>query len=180
MEGGHGVRRRLTDAIVCKSDRPAEMLGQRLRDGPQRLLRIAALRAAEVGEQDSPAALVRDLPNRRQHALDAGRVGDAAALHRHVEVDPDQNPLALEAACVVKGADVHWAKTPGRPYLRRAMVIAEVRRAVTTAAITSEGRPGRLRNRREIAATSGRSASRSAWRAASLIRPAASPSLSST
>ena len=74
---------------------------------------------AEMGEQDDPAALVRDLPDRRQHALDAGRVGDAAVLHRHVEVDPDQNPLALEAAGVVKGAERSLGQNSGQAVLEK-------------------------------------------------------------
>src|SRR5215467_6089213 len=41
-------------------------------------------------EQDHLAALVGDLCNGWHDTLDAGRIGDAAALHRHVEVHAQQ------------------------------------------------------------------------------------------
>ena len=64
----------------------------------------AALRAAEMREQDDLAALVRDLLDRRRDALDARRVGDAAVLGRNVEVDAQQHALAGDVG-VVEGAE---------------------------------------------------------------------------
>ena len=70
---------------------------------------IAALRAAEMREQDHLGALVGDLGDGGRHALDAGGVGDHAVLHRHVEVDAHQHALALHVD-VVEGAErVHDA-----------------------------------------------------------------------
>ena len=66
----------------------------------QRLLRIAALRPAEMREQDHLAALVGDLGDGRRHALDAGEVGDPAAFHRDVEIDAQKDALALHVDVV--------------------------------------------------------------------------------
>ena len=62
----------------------------------------AALRPAEMGEQDDLGALVGELEDGRRDALDAGRVGDLAVGDRHVEVDADQHALALDVADVVE------------------------------------------------------------------------------
>ena len=50
-----------------------------------------ALGPAEVRQHDDLGALVQQLLHGRHRALDAGRVGDLAVLHRHVEVEPDQH-----------------------------------------------------------------------------------------
>jgi hypothetical protein len=55
-------------------------------------------------EQDHLAALVGDLGDGRRDALEPGRVGDAAVLHRHVEVDAQQHALALHVD-VIEGAE---------------------------------------------------------------------------
>ena len=44
-------------------------------------------------EQDHLAALVGDFGDGRRDALDAGRVGDLAVFHRHVEIDAHENAL---------------------------------------------------------------------------------------
>src|SRR5467141_811007 len=51
-------------------------------------------------EEDHLAALVGDLGDGRDDALDAGRVGDAAALHRHVEVDAEQDALVGDVGLI--------------------------------------------------------------------------------
>jgi hypothetical protein len=50
-------RRRLADAIVSEGDRLPDHLRQRLRHRLQRILGVAALRPAEMREQDDLAAL---------------------------------------------------------------------------------------------------------------------------
>ena len=61
-------------------------------------------RPAEMREQDDLAALVGDFGDGRRDALDAGRVGDLAVLHRHVEVDAQQHALALDVG-LIEGAE---------------------------------------------------------------------------
>ncbi len=85
----------LADAIVGECDRPLDDARDLGGDGLERFLRVAALRPAEMREQDDLAALVGDLGDGRRRALDAGGVGDLAVLHRHVEVDAHQHALAL-------------------------------------------------------------------------------------
>ena len=69
----------LADAVGGEGDGPTQMLGDRRGDRAQRIgLVRAALGAAEMGHQDDFAALVGDLADRRQHAFDAGGVGDLA------------------------------------------------------------------------------------------------------
>ncbi len=94
-----------TDAVIGEGDR----LAQHLADGGdhllQRILRVGSvLRAAEVGEQDRLAAGVDDVEDRRGRRADARVVGDLAVSHRDVEVDADENALALHVD-VVEGAE---------------------------------------------------------------------------
>ncbi len=93
--------------VVRESDRDAEVLGEDGGDGPQTLLRIASLRAPEMREQHDLAALAGDLADRRQHALDARRIGHAAVLHRHVEVDAHQHALAARIEAVEGAEALH-------------------------------------------------------------------------
>src|SRR3954469_22217683 len=76
----------------------------RMRDGLgdwfERLLRVRTLRPAEVREQDHLAALVGDLDDTGRDALDAGRVGDLAVFHRHVEVDAEQDAFVFQISAV--------------------------------------------------------------------------------
>ena len=94
----------VADAVFGERDRAADDLRDRGRDRPQRFLRVRPLRAAEMREQDDLAALVGDLGDGRRDALDAGRVGDLAVLHRHVEVDAQQDALVLHVG-LVEGAE---------------------------------------------------------------------------
>ena len=73
----------------------AEQLGQALADRPHRERRVdLALRPAEVGDEDQRGAALAQQLDRRQRRADPRVVGDPAAVERHVEVDPDQHPLA--------------------------------------------------------------------------------------
>ncbi len=58
-----------------------------------------------MGEQDDLAALGCDFGDGRRHPLDAGGIADLAVGHRHVEIDPEQHPLAAEID-VVEGSKV--------------------------------------------------------------------------
>ena len=91
----HGVGE-LADAVGREADvDAAQRLRQRLDDRRQahRALGLA-LGPAEMRQHDDLGTLARQLLERLAGALDPGRVGDLAVLHRHVEVDPHQHPLA--------------------------------------------------------------------------------------
>jgi hypothetical protein len=71
LHGVDGALGGLADAVVREGDRPADDAGRGGRDTLERVLGIAALGAAEMGEQDHPPALVGDLvdgPGRRRDA----------------------------------------------------------------------------------------------------------------
>ncbi len=96
--------RDLADAVVGKGYRSMNYLRERGGDGLERLLRLASLGPAEMGEQDHFAALVGDLKDGRSDAFEPRGVGDAALLHRDVEVDAQQHALALHVD-VIEGAE---------------------------------------------------------------------------
>ena len=104
LHRSHGLGRGLADAVLGEGDRLLDDLPQRRRDGLQRILGVAALRPAEMGEQDDLAALVGNFGDGRCDALEPRRVGDAAVLHGHVEVDAQQHALALHVD-VIEGAE---------------------------------------------------------------------------
>ena len=67
-------------------------------------------------QQDHLAAFSRNLGNGRRDALEPRRVGDAAIVGGHVEVDAQQHALALHVD-VIEGAEsfCHWEfSCPGR------------------------------------------------------------------
>ena len=87
----------------------SEMLRQRFRHRPQTLLQIAPFGTAEMREKDHLPALVGDLVDRRQDALDAGRIGDPAVLHRNVEIDANEDALSLDVGLVERAESGHRA-----------------------------------------------------------------------
>jgi hypothetical protein len=99
----------ITDAIVGKGDRPAELLAKGFGDRLQRLLRIAPFGPAEMRQDDRLAALRRDFADGRQDTLDAGRVGDPPVLGGHVEVEAEEDPLAADVD-LVERADLHCSR----------------------------------------------------------------------
>ena len=109
LHRGHGLGCGLADAILGEGDRLLDDLPERRRDGFERVLVVASLRPSEMGEQDDLAALVRNFGDGRRDALEPGRVGNAAVLHGHVEVDAQQHALALYVD-VIEGAECfrHW------------------------------------------------------------------------
>ena len=78
----------------------AGQLGQPVRGRTQRQLGLAVLRPSEVRDEDQARAAAAQLLDRRQGRPDPRVVGDLAIIQRHVEVDPDQNPPAVEVAQV--------------------------------------------------------------------------------
>ena len=87
LHRGHGLGRGLADAVLGEGDRLLDDLRQRFGDGLQRILGIASLRPAEMRKQDDLAALVGNFGDGWRDALEPGRVGNAAVVHGHVEVD---------------------------------------------------------------------------------------------
>ena len=72
-----------------------QRLRQRFADRGEahRVLRLA-LGPAEMRQHDDLRTLADQLLERRGRSLDPGRVRDLAVVHRHIEVDPDQDALA--------------------------------------------------------------------------------------
>ncbi|CEG09411.1 hypothetical protein BN961_02837 [Afipia felis] len=104
LHPGHGILRLLADAVVDELDVPPQHVGERDRDGLQRFLRIDhAFGPAEVREQDNLAALFGDLRNGLGDALESRGVGDAAIVHRDVEIDTQEDALVVHVD-VVEGA----------------------------------------------------------------------------
>src|SRR5882724_6789103 len=81
----------VANAILGKCDGPLRRKRYGGGDGLERLLRVGPLRAAEVGEQNHLAALVRYLGG-----------------GRHVEIDAEQHPFALHIG-LIEGAKVRHA-----------------------------------------------------------------------
>ena len=99
-----------TNASTSRADGPgrerhvgAGQLGQPVGGGPQRQLGLAVLGPAQVRHQHDPGAPAAQLLDRRDRRADAGVVGDRAIVQRHIEVDPDKHPLAIEIAEVGQG-----------------------------------------------------------------------------
>ena len=115
LHRGDGFGGGLADAVLGKGDRLLDHLRQRRRDGLQRILRIAALGAAEMRQQDHLAALGGNFGDGGRDAFEAGSVGDAAVFRGDVEVDAQQNALALDVD-VIEGAEwfCHRRSRPGR------------------------------------------------------------------
>ncbi len=115
----------LADAIVRERDRAADGARHLGGERPERFLVVAALRPAEMRNEDHLAALAGDLVDGRRHALDAGDVGDLAVLHRRVEVDAQEHAFAVDVD-VVEGAEAMAFATscPGRASQRRSAVRA--------------------------------------------------------
>ena len=100
LHRGDGALGGFADAVVREADMPLEHARDFGRDRLERLLRIAALRPAEMRKQDHLAALAGDLLDGRRDALDARRVGDLAVLHRHVEIDAHEHALAGDVSLI--------------------------------------------------------------------------------
>src|SRR6201997_4572541 len=108
LHGGDRLRSRLADAVVGESNRPFDHARQLGRDGPERFLLVAPFGTTEMGEQDDLAALVCDFGDGRCNAFEPRGVGDATVLHGYVEIDAQQDALALHVD-VIEGTELfHW------------------------------------------------------------------------
>ena len=89
------------DAVGGESDGALDDLGDRGRDGPQRIRLVrAALGPAEMGEKDDLGALFREFLDRGGDALDPRRVGHAAVLGGNIEVDAQKDAFADDVGVV--------------------------------------------------------------------------------
>ena len=77
-----------------EGDRETQLLGNGRHKLLERFLGIAALRTAEMGQQDDLGFLARQLAHGGRQTIDPGRVGDPSVLHRNVKVAAYQHALA--------------------------------------------------------------------------------------
>jgi hypothetical protein len=119
---------RFADAVIGKRNGLPDHLRQRFGDRLQRVLGIAALRPAEMCEQDDLAALTGDFGDGRRDALQTRGVGDPAVVHGDVEVDAQQHALGPNVD-VIKGAEFVHEAMP-RVGTSRGIVTAVVRRRI--------------------------------------------------
>ena len=93
----HGILRRRADAVVDELHGPSEQLREVTCDGRQAELRVRlSLRPTEMAGEDDGGAAIERVSNRRQRRRDPRVVGDPAVLQRNVEVDANEDALALE------------------------------------------------------------------------------------
>ncbi len=101
--------------VVGKDDGLAQQLGQAHRAGSQAELGLGAvLGLAQVAAEDDLAALRDQLFDGGQGRDDAVVVGDGAVFHGDVEVDPDEDALALyiEFVNCLFSKSAHKNRTP--------------------------------------------------------------------
>ncbi len=97
VRGVNGLVRGVADAVFGERHRPAEQLREPGGHRTQAHVGIRlAFRPPQVAREDHRAAAFEHVLNRRQRSADAGVVADHAVLQRDVEVDADEDPLALE------------------------------------------------------------------------------------
>ncbi len=101
--GALGIR---PDAIRREQHDFVQGACQRLQEGRERLRFIAASRAAKMRKQNCFAAFFGDFLDRGECGADAGVVGDFTVLHRHVQIDADEDALSLHV-CFVEGSEAH-------------------------------------------------------------------------
>jgi hypothetical protein len=89
-------------------------LAQALGHRPQRQRLVAALGAAEVRRQHQPGAALAQALDRRQRRADARVVGDRALVQRDVEVDADEDPLAVDVEVVEALHRTFWRTSTQR------------------------------------------------------------------
>ena len=107
-------------AILDEADRPAGQLGQRLDQQRGRHVGPALpLGPAEMRQQQHDRALVAQFGDGRHRGAQPRVVADRAVLHRHVQIDAHQHPLAGQVVRqVVEGFEA------GRHRLRSSLAIA--------------------------------------------------------
>ena len=104
LHRGNRLGSDFADAIVRERYGFLDHVRKRRGDRLQRVLGIASLRPAEMGQQDHFAALAGYLDDGWCYAFEPGGVGDAPIFHGHVKVDAEQHALALHVD-VIEGAE---------------------------------------------------------------------------
>ena len=106
LHRGDGLLGRLADAIVREGDRLADAPAT----APRRPASANPSASRPFGRPKCASRMTlpplpADLGDGRRDALDAGRVGDLAVLHRHVEIDAHEHALARDVG-VIEGAEI--------------------------------------------------------------------------
>ena len=111
FDQNHRIHRQGVDLVAAgpfdERHRAAQRLFQRGQgDAQAHLGHDLPLGAAKMGQHDRRAALGQYIADRRHDAVDSGRVGDAAAFDRDVDIDADQHPFAAKVH-VIEGFPGH-------------------------------------------------------------------------
>ena len=95
LDGGSGL---LAVGVVDEGHVQAGELGELGGDGLEGELGLeaGAVRAAEVAHEDDAGVVLDQVVDGRQGGLDAGGVANDAVLDRHVEVNADEDALAVD------------------------------------------------------------------------------------
>ena len=98
LDGGNGLGGLLAIRVGNKSNVKARELGEFLGDGLEGELGLeaGALGTAEVAHEDDASVVLNEVVDGGQGSLDAGGVANDAILDRHVEVNADENALAVD------------------------------------------------------------------------------------
>jgi hypothetical protein len=97
------------DAVAGERHRHLKRLRECRCDRLQRLLLVAALGAAEMREENCLAAFLSDLADRLRGGTQARVIADAAILHRHVEIDADEDAFSANVGVIKVAERAHSA-----------------------------------------------------------------------
>ena len=98
LDGGDSLSSLLAIRVGNKSNVKARELSELLGDRLKGELRLEAgtLGAAEVAHEDDASVVLNEVVDGGQGSLDTGGVANDAILDRHVEVNADENALAVD------------------------------------------------------------------------------------
>ena len=98
LDGGDGLGGLLAISVGDKSNIETRELGELLGDGLEGKLGLeaGALGTAEVAHEDNASIVLNEIVDGGQGSLDTGGVANDAILDRHVEVNADENALAVD------------------------------------------------------------------------------------
>ncbi len=120
------LARLLADAIRGKSHRLAEPCFEFSDNRSERIFVLTALGPAEMREDDDLRALGGNLLQIREDAVDARRIRHFRAVHRHVEIDADQDPFAGKLGVVQNWKRREW-RCPCHPSFPIATAVSAIR-----------------------------------------------------